>query len=193
MKSLTAFLITVCLVCGLALSASAQTSKTFMLNTGVTGYVDSLLWSNGSGLSTTKLCTLKAATDRDTSNTFELSNLKAFTAWIDITNKQGTAGGTHAVACSLMVSMDGNTWFTNSLFPVWATASSTDPIDPAPVIYVAAGDSASTNVAGVASTTAQRLLKSARFGRLKVKQLSGAADTSIVTITTYRQYDPVTR
>jgi hypothetical protein len=193
----TLFALTVLLaVCLLAVPGSAQTSKSFLLETGAMGYVDSLLWSNNHGTSTSKICTLKAATDRDTSITFPLANLERMTAFIYWDNKQGTAGGTHAVSCSLLVSMDANQWFSNTLFPVWSIASSTTDGDaalPAVVVYADPSDSTATTVAGVAGRTAQAILKSARFGRLKLKQSSGAADTTLVRITTYRQYAPVTR
>jgi len=185
-------------VCLLAVPVSAQTSKSFLLESGSMGYVDSLLWSNNHGVSSSKICTLVAATDRDTSITFPMANLKRMTAFIYYDNKQGSAGGTHAVSCSLLVSMDANQWFSNTLFPVWSIAASTtdgDPRLPAVVVYADPSDSTAATVAGVAGRTAQAILKSARFGRLKLKQATGgygttgALDTTFVRITTYRQYE----
>jgi len=194
-RMLFALTVTLALL-SLAGPALAQTSRSFLLETGAMGYVDTLLWSNNRGTSSSKICTLRAATDKDTSNTFPLANLKHMTAVVNWTNKQGSAGGTHAVSCSLLVSQDASTWYSSTMFPVWATASSTtqgNSLLPAFVVYADPSDSTAATVAGVASRSAQTLIKSHRFGRLKLVQASGAADTTFLTVTTYRQYWPTPR
>ena len=191
MKRFGVVLMATCLLLGVfAVGVQAQTHKQFMLETGAIGYVDSLMWSNGSSIGSSKICTLIAA-DRDTSVTFPVANLKRIVAQYKITGAQGGTAGdsvTYALNCSLDVSIDGQNWVsgTGKAWPGWATASSAD--NNYINTFVTRADSVVTHGGLIMEN-----IKGARFGRLRLKSVSDTSDSTFVSIFLSRQYDPVTR
>jgi|GEM_PF-6299899 len=184
------------ILCGLALAfivalgavtdADAKLRSTD-LDSGTRTYADTLNWSNGDGLTTvgTELDTIIGTAGKDTTTTeITLANLRTLSFYWDVDQRQGTAGGTQSVICSLQVSIDKLNWV--SVEPVFSTASSADFTGYKTVFHPFA-DTSDVGAYDMAR------IGSARFGRLKIETAGGAADTVISTVIAGWSYNPLPR
>lgn len=171
----------------MAVSVGAQ-SRSYPLDRGAKAYMDSIKWSNNHGIGTGGyICSLRAAADIDTSASFTLSNIQNMGAMFLWDTRQGTAGGTHAVSCSLAVSIDGSNWMTATGIPLWSTAVSADPTEASIVVFASDQDSAVT-ATDIPGPRGNALIRACRLGRFVCAQASGAADSTLLKVFLYRQY-----
>jgi len=188
------------LLCSFAVMAFAFTApvgaskqRAYSVRPGGVVYVDSLDWSNGTGLDTLggTIDTLISA-DRDTSEMFQLANLKYLGAMFVYDQTQGTAGGTHSYICSLEVSIDGSNWYRPTASAAFSIASSADQTQPEIMVFYDAtrADSVLTGANTRTSGSAMHIIGSARLGRFISVQASGAADTTFGHIILSKEYLP---
>ena len=179
MKRLVILLLAVALV-GLAFTGVEAKTHRYQLGTPGWAVVDSLRWSNGRGLATGGYVDTLIASDRDTSAEFTIADAKFVSAMFDYDTRQGTAGGTFALTCSLEVSLNGSDWYRPVAGPRFSTTSSADPVRGTMRVYAVEGMQDSVAAENeVASGVFSRIVQSALKGRFIVVQTAGAADTTL--------------
>ena len=173
--------------------ASASKQRAYSVRPGGVVYIDTLDWSDGLGSGTGgTIDTLIGTSARDTSETFQLANLKYLGAMFVYNNIQGTAGGEYTFACSLEVSIDGSNWYRPVASAVFSTASSTDPAENHIMVLYdnTRSDSVLTGANTRTSGSAMHVIGSARLGRIISKQVAGAADTTFNRVILSKEYLP---
>ena len=188
MKKMFEFAIVVLLLVGVWSTVEAQ-NRSFVIDRGARAYMDTLRWSNKHGIGTGGLIDTNAgASTKDTSMTFEAANLKSCSVVFTWTNAQGTAGGTHVMSCSLMVSNDGATWYTPLNQPVFTTAVSANPANSELRVYYSPTADSTALENKVAGPAFMKMVGSSRLFRFKTSQATGAADTTFLKAVMFRQY-----
>lgn len=175
--------------------AIAQSRPQAMTGLGV-GFADSLRFSNGHGIGTggwkdTLHVSLKGGL-RDTSQVFDLQNLRRLGVMWKLDNRQGGATGidTFSFACSLQVSIDKSNWDVSGNFPVFTNAASTDVAAVLYTYYVeglldTAGRTQTNDLWG------QQAIACARWGRFVTVSTLDTVDTLIVEGQAYHDYQPL--
>jgi len=187
--TLSVVLVTVALVLGSFVAVQAVGVSSYLKSFGSKVYQDSIVWDEGAG---SFIDTLIGATAADTSRIIPIDNLEAFSAMFIYTNSQGTAGGTHALSCSLEVSIDGSNWYQPPTTPVFSTSSSADPAANSMIVYYAAGaDSMIGDPNLISGLTPKTFIAASRFARLRSVQASGDADTTFLKVITFRSHKPI--
>jgi len=153
---------------------------------GDRSFVDSLAWSNGQGLGTGGLVdTLVAASLRDTSDAFPLTNL----AWLGAMWKTDfKTNVSDAVTCSLEVSMDGTNWVRPAGMAVFSTAASAADGTDWCVFFSNVDIDAPVTANNVSDKAAQAAIGVARLGRFVTATATQTADTLFSQIYVHRQY-----
>ncbi len=186
-------LIVVGLLSLLSLEAQAQAVRRHLVETGAAAYTHTLRWTGG-----TTVSRLVATGPRDTSETFDLANLKTLSAVFRPYDRVGTDSRT--IRCSLDVSLDGVTWINSSLLQAYASGAITTTTPGPTFISFLTSQPAYADSANVHSTAGglwrdhQKVLRAVRYGRFRIHATqSNATDTIYVQTTVYREHGPVVR
>ena len=184
-RKLVTLTMTALLLCAVSVMAASPRAYPVVRH-GDRVYVDSLAWSNGQGLGAGGLIdTLVAASLRDTSDSFPLTNLAWLSAMQKYDAKTNVAG---TVTCSLEVSLDGTNWFRPETEAVFSSAASAIDHTDWVVLYASAGFDTMVTADEVSGGTAQSVVGASRLGRFVTVMSTATADTVFSQVYTLRQY-----